>query len=112
MRKSLGLEVKPVPLLSPERYAELLNELGFKRQHVRVQIYGHTLASSEDVIEWVKGTLLTFYEGRDPRFMPLYRDRLMARIGNNSPYFYTYKRILIWGSLLGQDRMEGQHHRH
>jgi trans-aconitate 2-methyltransferase len=99
--RKLGIEVRPVPLLSPERYAELLFELGFRRQHVRVQIYGHTLASSEDVIEWVKGTLLTFYEGRDPRFMPMYRDLLLARIGNHSPYFYTYKRILMWASLLG-----------
>jgi trans-aconitate 2-methyltransferase len=99
--KVLGIEVKPVPLLSPERYAALLYDLGFRRQHIRMQIYGHVLPSSEDVIEWVKGTLLTFYEGRDPRFMPLYRERLLQRIGNHKPYFYTYKRLLIWSSLLG-----------
>jgi trans-aconitate 2-methyltransferase len=99
--RELGLEVRPTPLLTAEGYATLLFELGFKRQHVRMQIYGHVLPSSEDVIEWVKGTLLTFYEGRDPRFMPLYRERLLQRIGNTKPYFYTYKRVLIWASLLG-----------
>jgi trans-aconitate 2-methyltransferase len=64
-----------------------------------MQIYGHVLPSSEDVIEWVKGTLLTFYEGRDARFMPLYRERLLKRIGNSKPYFYTYKRVLIYASF-------------
>ncbi|MDQ6800478.1 MAG: methyltransferase domain-containing protein [Acidobacteriota bacterium] len=97
--KELGMEVKPVPLLSPERYAELLFILRLRRQQVRMQIYGHVLPSSEDVIEWVKGTLLTFYEGRDPRFMPLYRERLLQRIGNIKPYFYTYKRLLIQASF-------------
>jgi len=97
--RELGLEVKVVPLLTPERYAELLFELGFKRQHVRMQIYGHVLPSSEDVFEWVKGTLLTFYDRGDPRFMPLYRERLSKRIGNHRPYFYTYKRVLIHASF-------------
>jgi trans-aconitate 2-methyltransferase len=97
--RELGMEVKPVPLLSPVRYADLLYDLGFRRQSVRMQIYGHVLPSSEDVIEWVKGTLLTFYERRDPRFMERYRERLMERIGVRRPYFYTYKRILIWAGI-------------
>src|SRR5262249_27550663 len=75
--QELGLEVKPIPLLTPERYSTLLYELGFARQQVRMQIYGHVLPSSEDVVEWVKGTLLTFYESRDPRFLPMYRERLL-----------------------------------
>ena len=110
--RELGMQPKPVPVLPPEKYAQLLFELGFARQHVRMQIYGHVLPSSADVIEWVKGTLLTYYEGRDPRFMPLYRERLLQAIGDRRPYFYTYKRVLIWASLLGEDRVEGEHHRH
>ena len=86
-----------MPLLSPERYDESLFELGFRSQHVRVQIYGHALPSSEDVIEWVKGTLLTYYD-HEPRFMPRYRERLLARIGKQKPFLYTYNRILIWAS--------------
>ncbi len=97
--RELGMEVKPAPLLSPERYAELLFALGFQRQHVRMEVYAHVLPSSDDVIEWVKGTLLTYYDRGDPRFMPLYRDRLLARIGKASPYFYTYKRLLISASF-------------
>ena len=96
--RELGLAIKPIPLLTPERYAELLFELGFKRQHVRMQIYGHTLPSSEDVVEWVKGSLLTFYDRGDQRFLPLYRERLLQRLGKHTPYFYTYKRLLIHAS--------------
>jgi trans-aconitate 2-methyltransferase len=97
--RELGMEPKPVPLLSPERYAALLRELGYRRQHVRLQIYGHVLPSSEDVVEWVKGTLLTFYQRRDQRFIERYRERLLQRIGKQQPYFYTYKRILICASF-------------
>ena len=96
--RELGMEPKPVHVLPPERYAAMLYELGFRRQHVRMQVYGHVLPSSEDVIEWVKGTLLTFYD-RDPRFMPRYRERLLERIGVRAPYFYTYKRLLISASF-------------
>jgi len=105
--RELGMEPRPNHVLPPERYAQLLFELGFARQHVRMQIYGHVLPSSEDVIEWVKGTLLTCYES-EPRFIDRYRERLLQRIGVQRPYFYTYKRLL----LLGQDRVEGEHDRH
>ena len=104
--KELGMTPKPTHVLPPERYAQLLHELGFRKQHVRMQVYGHLLPSSEDVIEWVKGTLLTFYE-HEPRFIERYRQRLLARIGVQRPYFYTYKRVL----LLGEDRVEGENHR-
>ncbi len=95
----LGIQPKPVPVLAQEKYAQLLFDLGYARQHVRMQIYSHVLPSSEEVIEWVKGTLLTYYEGRDPRFMQRYRERLLQVIGPRRPYFYTYKRVLMWGSL-------------
>ena len=91
------MEVRPAYVLPPERYASLLHEIGFRRQHVRLQVYGHLLPSSEDVIEWVKGTLLTFYV-HDPRFIDRYRERLLQRIGVQRPYFYTYKRLLIVAS--------------
>jgi trans-aconitate 2-methyltransferase len=105
--RELGMTPKPTYVFPPERYSQLLYDLGFRKQHVRLQIYGHVLPSSEDVIEWVKGTLLTFYES-EPRFMNRYREKLLARIGMHRPYFYTYKRLL----LFGQDRVEGQDHRH
>lgn len=95
--RELGMMPKPTHVLPPERYSQLLYDLGFRKQHVRLQVYGHVLPSSEDVIEWVKGTLLTFYES-EPRFMSRYREKLLARIGMHRPYFYTYKRVLIHAS--------------
>jgi len=100
--KEFGITPRTSPILAPEDYASLLNELGFKRQHVRLQIYGHVLPSSSDVVEWVKGTLLTDYERQldapsFERFVTEYRAQLLRDIGNDSPYFYTYRRVLMWG---------------
>jgi len=90
-------------VLAPERYAELLDALGFDRQHVRLQVYIHHLGSTADVVEWVKGTTLTRF--KEPlgatgwnRFVDLYRERLLAVLGDRSPYVYPFKRILMWGS--------------
>jgi len=99
----LGIEPRRSPMQPPERYAEILHHLGFARQSVRLQIYGHVLDSSSDVVEWVKGTLLTDYERRAgnrwPEFLTRYRERLIERIGDKRPYFFTYRRILIWGTF-------------
>jgi trans-aconitate 2-methyltransferase len=88
-------------VLAPEAYAEILEVLGFSRQHVRLQVYPHHLASSADVVEWVKGTSLTRIKSRltpelYENFISRYRDRLLARIGDRRPYFYAFKRTLFW----------------
>lgn len=93
------------PVLPPERYAEILDGLGFSELHVRLQVYGHHLESSEGVIEWVKGTLLTDYERRMTpelylRYLARYRECLLAEIGQHAPYFYAFKRILVRGRKL------------
>jgi trans-aconitate 2-methyltransferase len=97
--RELGVEPRPLHVLPPERYAQLLFDLGYKRQHVRLQVYGHVLPSSADIVEWVKGTLLTFYEQQQPAFVGRYRERLLEKIGDVRPYFYAYKRVLLWGSF-------------
>ncbi|MCU1245039.1 MAG: Trans-aconitate 2-methyltransferase [Acidobacteria bacterium] len=102
--QKLGMEPRRSDVLPPEWYAELLHHLGYQRQNVRLQVYGHLLESSAAVVEWVKGTLLTDYERRMPaeaftRFLALYRERLLAAIGDGCPYFYTYRRILLWASF-------------
>jgi trans-aconitate 2-methyltransferase len=88
-------------VLPPERYAELLNDLGFATQHVRLQVYGHHLASTESVVEWTKGTaLLRFERLLTPElyesFVDRYRQRLVEVLGDRAPYFFTFKRILFW----------------
>lgn len=88
-------------VLAPQRYAEVLHELGFVEQHVRLQVYGHVLRSTEEVVEWTKGTSLTRMAAHFPpevyeRFLATYRDRLLAVLGDRRPYFYAFKRILLW----------------
>lgn len=89
------------PVLPVEEYARLLHKLGFKHQRVFVQVYGHKLESKAGVVEWVKGTLLTEPRRRlSPelyqRFEDEYRARLMARLVDEKPYFYPFKRLLLW----------------
>ena len=99
----LGLDVPPDPLLnvlSPQRYAEILDELGFNRQHVRLQVFGHRLPSAADVVEWTKGTALLRVRRSVPAdayeaFVDEYRRRLVVALGDRSPYFYAFKRILF-----------------
>jgi len=85
-----------------EGYAELLHELEFAEQHVRLQVYTHELPSVDDVVEWVRGSLLTDYEAHMSeagfaRFFETYRDRVRAKLAPSAPYFYAFKRILLWG---------------
>jgi len=102
--QELGTAPRVSDVLPPERYAELLHRLGYVRQHVRLQIYGHLLESTGAVVEWVKGTLLTDYQRRmSPplfeRFLTLYRARLLHALGDAHPYFYTYRRVLLWATF-------------
>ena len=98
-----GVPARPAYVLEPERYAELLYRLGYKRQHVRMQVYGHVLPSTDDVVEWVRGALLTAYEAqlgaRYEEYLAAYRERLRHALGDERPFFYTYKRVLMWGSF-------------
>ncbi len=102
--KDLGLVPREDFVLPVEGYAELLHRLGYKRQHVRMQVYGHVLPSSDDVVEWVRGALLTHYQSllsaeRFEEFLAEDRKRLHAALGDERPYFYTYKRVLMWGTF-------------
>ena len=88
-------------VLSPELYADLLYELGAKDQVVRMEVYGHELESTGEVVEWVMGTLLTPYRKRlSPElfdaFVERYRERLIEELGEREPYFYGFRRILCW----------------
>lgn len=96
--------VRRLEVLTPFSYARLLYKLGFVDLEVKLQIYGHVLPSREAVIEWYRGTLLTTYEQRldvetYERFVHRYREKLMKYLDDERPFFFPYKRILIWGRL-------------
>ncbi len=92
--------VRPVDVLTPTAYSALLHRLGFATQTVRLQIYGHVLASREGVVEWVKGTLLTDYSSKMSAldyddFLAEYKNRLWERLPDARPYFYPFERVLL-----------------
>lgn len=98
---ALGGHTIDRPVHAPEIYAALLNRLGYREQHVRLQVYAHILPARDDVIEWVKGTLLTDYQRRLPdelwpRFLDRYREQLLPRLEDARPFFYPFKRLLLW----------------
>jgi len=104
----LGADAPPDPVVAnvllPEEYAQLLELFGFVRQHVRLQVYGYRLPSTADVVEWMRGTSLTRFRAvlapdEFERFVSEYRRRLIAELGDHQPYFYPFKRILLWGRL-------------
>jgi trans-aconitate 2-methyltransferase len=99
--EELGVAPRVSPVLAPEAYATVLYRLGFREQHVRLQVYAHELPSRDDVVEWVKGTTLTDYEKRMPkdlfaRFMERYRARLFEKLADERPYLFPFKRVLFW----------------
>lgn len=91
-------------VLAPETYADLLYELGASAQVVRMEVYGHELASTSEVVEWVQGTLLTAYrrcldEATYEEFVERYRERLIEELGDREPFFYPFRRILCWATF-------------
>jgi Trans-aconitate methyltransferase len=101
---SFGIEPQAINVLPPEGYASLLHSLGFARQNVRLQVYGHELPSSHDVVEWTKGSTLTPYREALPpdryeEFVAQYTTRVVETLGETRPYFYTFKRVLLWATF-------------
>ncbi|MGI8794153.1 MAG: methyltransferase domain-containing protein [Acidimicrobiales bacterium] len=103
-RSALGGSPVPDPVLSvltPQEYAQILFDLGFGEQTVRLQVYGHVMDSTRDVVEWVKGTSLTRFKVVMPddvfaEFLVEYERRLIDELGDRSPFFYGFKRVLMW----------------
>ncbi len=102
--RALNEYVREDSVQDPEWYAALLARLGFAEQHVRLQVYLHRLAAPEEVVEWVKGSLLTDYRARMSAedyaaYLADYRERLLAILPDERPYLLTFKRILLWGRM-------------
>ena len=103
---ALGGWRRPQPVLPPEGYARLLYQCGFREPKVRLIVYSHVLAGRDQVVEWVKGTLLTEYARHLPPdlfdpFVDAYRNRLVPRLEVGQPFLYPFKRIVCWGQRSG-----------
>lgn len=91
------------PVLHADEYASVLFTLGYTRQRVLMRIYPHVLASRDEVVEWVKGTLLTSYQERMPAslfdaYLEAYRARLFQDLADTRPFFFPFPRILFWAA--------------
>lgn len=98
------LEERENFVLDMEEYALLIDQLGFESQSIRMQLYTHHLVSTAGLIEWVKGSLLTYYKSRlgpelYPQFLKEYQKRLVERVGWSEPFFFMMKRLFIWAQL-------------
>jgi trans-aconitate 2-methyltransferase len=98
---SRGLEVRggAQNVLAPDVYATVLHDLGLTDIDVVLRVYGFELPTTDDVVEWTKGTLLTGYRAQlddaaYAEFEDEYRRRLVAEVGDRRPYYYAFKRIL------------------
>jgi trans-aconitate 2-methyltransferase len=101
-RTALGGFVMRPATLGPEQYASLLWRSGFRDLHVRLQVYTHELGGPEDVVDWVKGSLLNAYKLRltpelYAEFLARYATLLLREVQGGSPFLFTFKRVLVWG---------------
>ncbi len=100
--QALAGYVRANPVQEVEWYAALLARLDFEALQVREQVYLHWLEGPEEVVEWVKGSLLTDYrrrlsEAEYEAYLADYRERLLGELPEERPYLLTFKRLLLWG---------------
>jgi trans-aconitate 2-methyltransferase len=91
-------------VLSIEEYSHLLYRLGARHQNVTAQIYPLVLESTDSVVEWVKGSLLTYYQSRLSAdkyhdFLQRYARKIKDFFGDQKPFFLPFKRLLIWAQF-------------
>ncbi|MEO5722860.1 MAG: methyltransferase domain-containing protein [Ilumatobacteraceae bacterium] len=91
-------------VLQPEQYSQLLFDLGFEQQHVRLQVYPHVLPTTAAIVEWTRGTTLTRFQKLCPpdvfaQFVTDYEQQLVDLLGDARPQFFPFRRILMWGRM-------------
>ena len=106
-RRALPLRARRLPARKlhsrPERYADAARPARvLRRSTYALQVYPHRLSSRDDVVEWVKGTMLLAYQKRlsadlFAQFLDRFRDRPFQELPDTRPFFYPFKRILFWG---------------
>ena len=68
---------------------------------MREPVYLHELPNAAAAVEWVKGSLLTWYEARlgpelHAEFVRRYERRLLDTLGPAEPFPLTYRRMILW----------------
>jgi trans-aconitate 2-methyltransferase len=87
---------------APEVYAERLYALGIEDIDVHVRVFLHELEGAEDVLEWTRGSTLTWYRRQlgDALFAAFeaeYTRRVLDALPKAKPYLFTFNRLFIYG---------------
>ena len=87
----LGIDLAPAMLADAAAFA-----------NDRVRFASGDIATWVD--EWTKGTTLNGFKAllsdeRYAAFIDRYRQRLLSELGDRAPYFYPFRRVLLWGRL-------------
>jgi trans-aconitate 2-methyltransferase len=97
-RTALNEYNRQSPVLSIEKYADLLFQCGAEEINVFEKVYAHVLENSDAIVEWIKGTALVPYlerlGGEKDSFLQTVRGKL-GRALPQSPVFYPFKRTFI-----------------
>lgn len=96
---ALGGWTRTAPVLTIDRYAEILHECGSERITVIEKVYQHLLEDADALADWTSGTaLVPYFERLDDKlrehFMERYRSRLRAAFPQR-PVYYPFRRTLF-----------------
>jgi trans-aconitate methyltransferase len=75
--------------------------MGATDQRVLAEVYGMEMADAGAVADWTSGTALNrvravLDDERFAEFTVRYRELLARELDGAAPYFYAFKRILMW----------------
>jgi trans-aconitate 2-methyltransferase len=90
----------------PEKYAEILRELGFVEIDCFYHVFHHPMGSPAEVVEWYRATgLRPFIEAlpqeRRATFLDEYRSRLERAYETTGAVTFDFRRLFIWARRPG-----------
>jgi trans-aconitate 2-methyltransferase len=97
-RSTLDGFQRQAPVLSIDRYAQVLFDNGAENIIAFEKIYAHILADSNAVVEWISGTAcVPYFErlgGQKDSFVEVIRSKMQAALPQ-TPVFYPFRRTLF-----------------
>jgi trans-aconitate 2-methyltransferase len=90
----------------PQRYIELLGEIGFAQVECYEHVFQHPMDSPREVVDWSRATALRRFLDNLPSdkhdaFLNALEERLARAYGTNGPLIFPFRRLFIWGSRPG-----------
>ena len=87
----------------PERYAKLLDEIGFVDLECYEHVFQHPMDSPHDVVDWSRATALrrfldTLPADKHDAFLNALETRLAEAYGTDGALIFPFRRLFIWGT--------------